>query len=246
MCLSYELDMLPPCRARSPDHSSELKWKRLTESTGTAAFQTVGGHITGKRPSVNAQNAKLRLFLARRAEERRAPRLHDTLDGPSAAGIGTSLAFAIIDPERMLEIAQRAIRLDMVAQRGSPATMASAITSRTHSARSPAAALPCPSCQRAFRPHAWRETRAVERLADIDVAEPGNHCLVEKSRLQRRLLVRKCRRQHLGTQAVAGRLRPEARQIGIVVKTRRLLKQEKAEAPGSLYMIRAGSFPRAR
>ena len=50
--------------------------------------------------------------------EGRAPRLHDPANRPAATGLWTGLALAVIDGELVLEIAQTAIGLAVVAQRG--------------------------------------------------------------------------------------------------------------------------------
>src|SRR4051794_36672023 len=57
------------------------------------------------------------LFLAHRTEESRAAGLHDAPDRALAAGRGALLALAIIDPEIVLEIAERAIGALVIAQR---------------------------------------------------------------------------------------------------------------------------------
>ena len=51
--------------------------------------------------------------------------------------------------------------------------------------------------------------RAVQRLADIDVAEPGNDALIRQRGLQRGLLAVAGLRQHRGVERIAERLRPE-------------------------------------
>src|SRR5687768_8363697 len=60
---------------------------------------------------------KPRLLLTNRTEERRAPALHDALDGAFAAGRDAALALAVVDPEVVLEHAKRAVGQAVVAQR---------------------------------------------------------------------------------------------------------------------------------
>ena len=55
------------------------------------------------------------LPLAGRAMEGRAPRLHDPANRPAATGLRTGLTLAVIDGELVLEIAQTAIGLAVVA-----------------------------------------------------------------------------------------------------------------------------------
>src|SRR5207244_3403336 len=59
-----------------------------------------------------------RLLLAHRAEERRAPGLHDALDRALAARRRAWLALAVVDAEVVLEQAELAGCLPVVAQRG--------------------------------------------------------------------------------------------------------------------------------
>ena len=61
-------------------------------------------------------------FLAHRAEERRARALHDALDGAAATGRDAFLAGAVVDAERVLEIAEVAVGLAVIAQRGAAGT----------------------------------------------------------------------------------------------------------------------------
>src|SRR4029079_10217201 len=59
------------------------------------------------------------LFLANRTEERRTSGLHDTLDRTRTFRRRALLAFAIIDAKMVLEIAELAVGLAMIAQRRS-------------------------------------------------------------------------------------------------------------------------------
>src|SRR6185312_429926 len=54
-----------------------------------------------------------------------------------------------------------------------------------------------------------REQRAMQRLADVNVTEPGYHALIRERRLETRLLALAGRSQHRGIEGVAERLRPE-------------------------------------
>ena len=60
--------------------------------------------------------------------------------------------------------------------------------------------------------------RPEQRLADVDVAEPRDHPLVEQRRLQARLLVGAGARQHGGVEFVAERLGAKAVQERLLVQ----------------------------
>ncbi len=62
------------------------------------------------------------------------------------------------------------------------------------------------------------QVRAPQRLADIDIAEPGNILLIEQRALQRLRLAGEAFRQIGGTELVAGRFRSQAEEEGIEVK----------------------------
>ena len=59
--------------------------------------------------------------------------------------------------------------------------------------------------------------RAKQRLADIDIAEPRDHALVQQRRLQAGLLVGAGARQHRGVEFIAERLGTEALQQRLVL-----------------------------
>src|ERR1700745_1877822 len=73
-------------------------------------------HHEGSDRVVRAR-AEKRLLLAFRAPEGGAPVLSEAPDDPAAAGRAACFAFAVVDLEGMLEIAELAIGLAMVAQR---------------------------------------------------------------------------------------------------------------------------------
>src|SRR6185369_15190198 len=64
-----------------------------------------------------------------------------------------------------------------------------------------------------------RESRAIESLADVDVAEPGNDALIGKRRLEGRLLSPASARQRRGAEGVAERLgaEPAQERLGLEV-----------------------------
>ena len=75
-----------------------------------------------------------------------------------------------------------------------------------------------------------RQPGAPERLADIDVAEPGDQFLVEERGLERRAAAAQESGQHRAVERVAGRLDAEPGEKGMGVKVGRLGEQHEAEA----------------
>ncbi len=73
--------------------------------------------------------------LARRTEEGGAAGLHLPLDLATATRRGTGFALAVIDAERVLEIAERAILMAKIAKGEPPAAIASSSTARISLAR---------------------------------------------------------------------------------------------------------------
>src|ERR1700757_775172 len=115
----------------------------------------------------------------------------------------------------MLEIAELARGLAMIAQ-ARAAGLDRIVEHRMDRAYQPlgvigrlapgnALALSGPCRKRRGEPP-WRQMRTMERLADIDVAKPRHHTLVEQSSLEARLLARAGLRQHRGIELVAERL----------------------------------------
>ena len=62
------------------------------------------------------------------------------------------------------------------------------------------------------------EPRAIQRLADIDVAKPSDHALVAERGLERGLLAGAGLRQHGGVEFIAKRLGPERRQLRLLLE----------------------------
>ena len=75
-----------------------------------------------------------------------------------------------------------------------------------------------------------REPRAMQRLADVNVAEPGDDALVQQRRLQARLLALAGPRQHRGVEGVAERLgaEPVEQRLGIELCARHDLHRAEA------------------
>jgi hypothetical protein len=79
----------------------------------------------------------------------------------------------------------------------------------------------------------------VQRLAHIDVAQPGDHSLVEQRRLDRRLLALEALSHLLGIEIVAQRLRAEPGEIG----TLRLVTEEIDEAKAPRIIVDQPQLP---
>ena len=115
------------------------------------------------------------LFLARRAIEARAAALHDSHDRSAAARPRARGALAVVDREGVLEIAERAVGLAMIAQ-GRAARcdrllqhLANGLDERLGGPRRRALGV-----DERPRLAQRRKPRAMQRLADVDVAEPGD------------------------------------------------------------------------
>src|SRR5262249_50311444 len=146
-------------------------------------------------------------LLAHRAEERRAPVLHHALHCPFAARGGAWFALAVIDAEMMLKISELAVRLAVVAQRRA-AGLDRRVEHRLDGLDERVGALVRGAARRDGRGAALRRhVCAVQRLADIDVAEARDDGLVEECRLEARLAAGAALRQQRGVEGVAERLR---------------------------------------
>src|SRR5439155_22674492 len=119
-----------------------------------------------------------RLFLAHRTKKRRTPGLHDAPHGALAARRYARLALAVVDAEVVLEQPKLAVGAGVVAQRGA-AGLDRVIEHRLDARDQPLGALVrCAGARgdgRGLPP--GREPRAVQRLADIDVAQARHHAL---------------------------------------------------------------------
>ena len=140
-----------------------------------------GGAKTGSwRGSFRRKSGALSL-LARRTRKRRTPALDDAGDRPVAAAARAGGAFAVVDGEGMLEIAELAVGLTVVAQRraaGFDGFLQHVADRRGQRARCGGRPALGVGEQRSGSGRA--DARAVQRLADIDVAQSGDALLVEQ------------------------------------------------------------------
>src|SRR6185437_9011152 len=180
-------------------------------------------------------------FLALRAPESRAAVLGEAADNAAAAGSSTCFAFPVVDLKRMLEVAKLAVGLAVIAQRGA-AGLDRLVEHRADRldqmpgvlgrlASGDALALPRPGRKRCCQ-SPRRQTRAVERLAHIDIAEPRNYALIEQRRLQAGLPVGTGLRQHLGVERIAERFGAEPPQQRLVIERLAGDDLHIAETPG--------------
>src|SRR4051812_42409208 len=136
-------------------------------------------------------------LLADRTEKRRARALYDALDRPLAFRRGALLTGAIVDAEGMLEIAEIAIGLPMIAQRRATC-LDRVVQHRLDGIRQGAgrragrAGLQRDGRRLAVR----RQMRAMQRLADVDVPQTRNDSLIRQCSLERGLLARARLAQH--------------------------------------------------
>src|SRR5579875_755435 len=147
-------------------------------------------------------------------EKGRSPALDDAAHATRGAVGGAArarLAFFSIDSPVVLEIAELAGRLNMVAQGGSTRgdRCGENLADRRHE----------PCCTRAgaaARRAARGDVRPIEAFARVDIAEPGDDGLIKQRRLDRGRLAGKRARQHRAIEVVAERLGPEAAQEGVI------------------------------
>src|SRR5690606_13423745 len=107
--------------------------------------------------------------------------LHDTADSARTARRAARLLLAVIDGKGMLEVAERAVGANMVAQ-GRAARLDGVgdhLADRLRQEDEFLLRLARRRHQRSGQP-LRREVRSPQRLADIDVAETGNVLLVEQ------------------------------------------------------------------
>ena len=143
------------------------------------------------------------------------PLLHDPLDAALAGAALAGLALAAIDRQTVLEIAERAVRASVVAQRRAARLdrlfehLANVFTS-------------CPACAgRPSAPAARAIAGAEQRLADIDVAKPGDDALVEQRRLYRLPPPGERASSWAGVERAAERLRAEPLEPGVLIQLER-------------------------
>src|SRR5262249_6449602 len=122
-------------------------------------------------------------------------------------------AGAVVDAEIVLEVAELAVGAAMIAQRGA----AGGDRIREHGLDGIDQPLRALVRRRSLardrgRAPLGREPRAVERLADVNVAEPGHHLLVRQRGLERGLLALARAREYGGIEFVAERLGAERAQ----------------------------------
>ncbi len=127
------------------------------------------------------------LLLADRAVEGRTAGLGDPGDRPAAARPRADRAFAVVDRERVLEIAEGAVRLTVIAQSRAPRLdrLLEDLVDRMRQCDG-GAGRTAASVGENVRGFRRIEPSAKKRLTDVNVAEFGDALLIEQSRLQRR------------------------------------------------------------
>src|SRR5579883_868424 len=169
--------------------------------------------------------------LTPRTIEGGAARLYDSEDAAFAARLRAGGALLVVDLEAMLEIAQRAVRLAMVAQ-GRAAGGDGLFEHGANGARqrmrlgAGRAALQSDRAGRAFR----GQPGPVQGFADIDVAEPGDEALVEQRRLERPFAAGEQAGKRGAVQIVAERLETEPFERRGVARLVERLDPHRAEA----------------
>src|SRR4051812_4888030 len=172
-------------------------------------------------------------LLADRTIEGGATRLDKAGHRAGAARIGAGLALPVVDPEPVLEIAQRAIHLSVVAQ-----GRASGLHGFIENVADDGGQLRrlAGRLARGGREGAGMglrvQTGAKQRLAYIDVAEPGDEPLIEERRLQRGSLAPEQAGDGLAGHFVAERFDPHPLEMAAGLDLRAWHQIHEAEAPG--------------
>ena len=139
-------------------------------------------------------------------------------------------ALAVIDPETMLEIAKRPVGLPMVAQRRAARRerRPQHLADRARQAGEAGGRLSRGRDETA-RGGERRDARPMQRLADIDIAEPRDQPLIEKQRLHRRLPPPKGLREKRRVERLLQRFDAEPLEELVAVELARGDEQHEAE-----------------
>lgn len=164
------------------------------------------------------------LALTRRAMKRGTARLDKARDGSATARSRARLALTPIDAEGVLKIPQRPIRMHVIAQGGSARGQRLA-QDRADFASQP---IDLAGYERTGSPHR-RDAGPMERLADIDVAEPGDPALIEKGGFDRGASVCERRGEGWRVKSVAERFEAEFLQVRMARERPGLAKIHEAE-----------------
>ena len=163
------------------------------------------------------------------AKESAAAVLGDALDAGAGGGAGAhaaGLALAAIDLPGVLEVAELAAGLDVVAQRGAAGGdgLGEGGLDLAHEAGGTAADVP--------GGQVGREAGAVQGLAHVDVAEPGDDALIQQGGLERGAAALEGSEQQAGVERGGKRLRAEVGQQAMRVLGGRGHEVDAAEAAG--------------
>src|SRR5205085_8518032 len=160
-------------------------------------------------------------------EKGRSAGLHDPAHRAAANAARTGIAFMAIDCPAVLEIPELSVGLDVIAQRG-PAGFDRLGQDRANPNDQPLRTPPADRGREASR----RDARAEERLANIDVSEPGDDPLIEQRGFDRRHLAGERRSEIGAVEFGFERLRAEPRQERVLFLLAALDVVEQPEAAG--------------
>ena len=162
----------------------------MKKGGGITSAPREGWPLAPRRRGVN-------LTLAFGAPEGRAAVLSKAFHGATATSRAAWLALAIVDLKRVLEITEFARSLAVITQRRA-ACFNGCVQHRANRGNKPHGMIGRRAAFRCERGRLtlWRQMRAKQRLADIDIAKPRDNALVEQRGLQRCLLARASLRQH--------------------------------------------------
>src|SRR5690348_3444681 len=172
------------------DSSPAISGRSSVPGTNPSACAASGAAISTSASSSRRIRRRVDSTLPLGTVKCRATRLHDPFDAGPTIATRTTFAFAIVDGEVALEIAELARGADVIAQARAADRdrMIEHALDRLRQARG-AFAL--------YRPRQalGRQPGPVEAFAGVDVADADDHALIEQRRFDRRLLAGEQSRQ---------------------------------------------------
>ena len=147
--------------------------------------------------------------------------------GHVAIAVGAGLALPVVDLEAVLEITEPAIRRGVIAK-GRTAGR-DRLQQRLPDRRRQT---PGPLAGDRPRPALGRNARPVQALADVNVAEPGNHPLIEQGHFDRPALAGERRIQRHGVEAVSQRIGSQMGEQFVIIQFFGLDQGHEPEAAG--------------
>src|SRR5215469_1674809 len=172
------------------DSSPGISGRSSVPGTNPSACAASGAAISTSAKSSCRIRRRVDSTLPLGTVKCRTPRLHDPFDARAAIAARAQFAFAIVDGEVALEIAELARGVDIITQ-ARPADGDGMVEYALNGLGQTRGAF---ALHRARQPPG-RQASPVKALAGIDIADADDDTLIEQRRFDRRLLVRKQSRQ---------------------------------------------------